>query len=586
MDMAVWLKKHLGAQMNLKKISIKTKVLAISLAGPVIVAIIFSWFRVNDIQDSAIKNIEDKSKAIVLMAEATRNEMARKLDLGVIKPFTDIDPANVVEAVPVVTAIQAAAINAEKAGYKFRAPKVSPRNKINTPTEDELKVLKQLKSENLTDLTIVTKNELRYFKPIKLTKECLFCHGDPKGEKDPTGGTKEGWKEGEIHGAFEIISSLKEVNANILKAKTSILIWTLGILAVIGLTAWFLLQRNVIHPLRAAGKYINAISKGDLTKHCEVSSEDEFGSISTSLEKMAENLRDMIKNVSESSITLQTSSDELDHDAAGSAKGAKEMSERSISVAAAAEEMSANMNTVAAATEEASTNIALVAEATKDMSSTLNEISVNTEKTQTIALAAVSQAESASVSVDELGSAAQKIGKVTETITEISEQTNLLALNATIEAARAGEAGKGFAVVANEIKELARQTAAATMEIKSQIEGIQHTTSNTVVEIQNITKVINEVNDIVVTVVAAVEEQNITTNEIAENISQATLGIQEVTENVSQSSIVADEVATDINQVSSESTAIASRSDGLTQKADELKTLSVGLKEMMEKFKV
>ena len=79
------------------------------------------------------------------------------------------------------------------------------------------------------------------------------------------------------------------------------------------------------------------------------------------------------------------------------------------------------------------------------------------------------------------------IGKVTETITEISAQTNLLALNATIEAARAGTAGKGFAVVANEIKELAKQTTAATEDIKSRIEGVQTSTALGISEIEEVT---------------------------------------------------------------------------------------------------
>ena len=68
--------------------------------------------------------------------------------------------------------------------------------------------------------------------------------------------------------------------------------------------------------------------------------------------------------------------------------------------------------------------------------------------------------------MDSLGEAAHGIGKVVETIIEISEQVNLLALNATIEAARDGDAGKGFAVVENEIKEMAKQTSEATLDIK------------------------------------------------------------------------------------------------------------------------
>ena len=92
--------------------------------------------------------------------------------------------------------------------------------------------------------------------------------------------------------------------------------------------------------------------------------------------------------------------------------------------------------------------------------------------------------------INALGQAAQEIGKVTEAITEISSRTNLLALNATIEAARAGSAGKGFAVVATEIKALAKQTAAATEDIRTRIAGVQAATSGGIHEIEKISRVI------------------------------------------------------------------------------------------------
>ena len=571
--------------MKFRDLSIKWKILLITFAGPVLIASLLAWQRIDDIRSKSEKALVDKSKAIVLMAEATRNQMSRKLEMGIIKSLEQIDSSKVIEAVPVVTAMQVAAINAEKSGYTFRAPKISPRNPQNTPTPGELAVIQELTDKNSDEKIIVGDNDIRYFKAIRLTKDCLYCHGDPKGEKDPTGGTKEGWHEGEIHGAFEIISSLNEAKAEILNAKISIGAWTLGILCIVALVTWLLMEKNVIQPLRNSSCYIKEIANGNLAATIVSSGKDEFGQMTANLQSMAADLGKMIREIINASEELLSSSDILRTTADGFVAGSKETSERAISVAAAAEEMSSNMNSVAAATEEAATNISLVSNSTEQMAATIREIAKNTETAQNITSKAVNEASAASARIDELGDAASKIGRVTETITDISGQTNLLALNATIEAARAGEAGKGFAVVAHEIKELARQTADATLEIKSQIDGIQSSASATVSQIANITKVINEVNEIVVIIVAAVEEQNVTTNEIAENISQATLGIQEVTENVTQSSQVAELVASDISSVSQESTEMSNKSHALSESANNLKELSQQLQKMIIRFK-
>jgi methyl-accepting chemotaxis protein len=199
---------------------------------------------------------------------------------------------------------------------------------------------------------------------------------------------------------------------------------------------------------------------------------------------------------------------------------------------------------------------------------------------------AVQQSVTASQRMAELGVAAAAIGKVTETINDISDQTNLLALNATIEAARAGESGKGFSVVANEIKELAKQTAEATRHIKVQIEGMQSTTSVTVEEIKRISEIINQVNELVATIATAVEEQSAATGEIAANIAQASQGLQEVNENVGQGSMVAGDITADITKVSVAAEEITHSSDQVRERAEQLQTAAGELKAIVSRFRI
>src|SRR5579883_3084272 len=134
--------------------------------------------------------------------------------------------------------------------------------------------------------------------------------------------------------------------------------------------------------------------------------------------------------------------------------------------------------------------------------------------------------------VSKLGESSAEIGQVIKTITSIAQKTDLLALNATVEAARAGEVGAGFAVVANEVKELAKQTAAATEDISRKIEAIQTDAKSAVNAISTISGIISQVNQISATIAAAVEEQSATTSEMSRNLTDAAKGAGEVAQNI------------------------------------------------------
>lgn len=572
--------------MRLPRISLRWKILILTILAPVLLSSLLAYQRISDLRQGAKEAIISKSTGIVLMAEAAREQMAKKLEHGVIRPLDQLTAANIMEAVPVITALEVAASKAQEAGYEFRVPKLAPRNPKNTPTDLEKTVLLEMDRDQLTEKIIVEPNQIRYFRPIRLTQECLFCHGDPVGGKDMTGGTKEGWKVGEVHGAFEIISSLEKSNQAVSKARWHV-VWTVSLaLALMAAFCIALVQTGIVRPIREVNHFIDRIASGDLQGTLKIATGDEIERMVEKLSGMASRLNTMVQDISKTSCMLNSSSEKLGTSADEFAQGAENTFQRTIAVAAAAEQMSGNMSTVAAATEQASTNIALVTTATDEMSSTIKDIVSSTEKALEITKAAVREAGSASTKVDELGRAALEIGKVTETITEISAQTNLLALNATIEAARAGEAGKGFSVVANEIKELAKQTAVATGEIKERIASIQDSTNATVQQIQQITQVIDEVNAIVTSVVTAVEEQAATTNEIATNINQASIGIQEVTKNVAQVSLVSGNVAQDIGEVSVSADNITQGSAVVKKSAVDLARMADQLHTLVDHFKV
>ncbi len=303
------------------------------------------------------------------------------------------------------------------------------------------------------------------------------------------------------------------------------------------------------------------LSSGNFTTRLSAPQGDEVGHLMHSLNDTSAALQQMFHEINATSTSLFFATGTLQSHSDQMTKNADFTKEKAGIVTSAAEEMKFNINSVAAAVEQASVNMNVITTAIEELTKTVQEIADNTAKAQGITSSAVERGEKTSDNVNRLGQAAYEITKVTEVITEISDQTNLLALNATIEAARAGEAGKGFAVVANEIKELAKQTADATQEIRNRIDGIQSTTDTTVKEIVEITNVIKDIDQTVTGITAAVEEQAVTTQEISSNITQASDGIQEINENVAQSSVVVSDIATDISKVNEN--AIHSAEDGI-----------------------
>lgn len=110
--------------------------------------------------------------------------------------------------IPATFGSQAAARFSKRSHIQLKQTAIQPRNPKNEPDEYEASVLRWLAGRPNGDAYVSELTEsgrtLRVMMPIYYQRECLACHGEPKGEWDISGYPREGAGEGDLAGAISV----------------------------------------------------------------------------------------------------------------------------------------------------------------------------------------------------------------------------------------------------------------------------------------------------------------------------------------------------------------------------------------------
>ncbi|HTR67112.1 MAG TPA: HAMP domain-containing methyl-accepting chemotaxis protein [Terriglobales bacterium] len=329
--------------------------------------------------------------------------------------------------------------------------------------------------------------------------------------------------------------------------------WVIGIL-VAAVAVGFVIATAIARSMSTAATdmlaQIEEIAGNNLAvDDMDIRAQDEIGLAGAALNKMKNNLREIIQSVAGTAEHVASASEEISSSASQQSQGAETQKDQTAQVATAMQEMSSTVLQV-------SENSAKAADASQKAAETARHGGGIVDETLAKMRVIAGSVSATAKKVDELGKSSDQIGRIIGVIDDIADQTNLLALNAAIEAARAGEQGRGFAVVADEVRKLAERTTSATKEIATMIRTVQDETKVAVAAMEEGNRQVEEgvtttakagdslreiihmseqVGEMITHIATAATEQSSATEEINNNMEQIAKLVKESAEGAKQS---------------------------------------------------